>query len=422
MLAIQQVKRIILIAKESQIERSLYRCYLQQETSFSYDFWEAESAEVALHLCSSQAPDCIVLDYLLSDRSGLEVLGELKTLIGDSLPPVIMLNDRGNEAIAIQAFKLGVQDYLIESEITAESFRLVTRTAMENFRLRQQLRESEARYRAIVEDQTELICRFLPDCTLTFVNGAYSRYFDFTPEQLIGQKFLNLIPESDRSCVQQQIAKFITTTPTSENLAMTHEHPVIRANGEIGWQQWTNRAIFNRYGELIELQAVGRDISARKQNELALQKANERFELAAAVNCLIYDYDLQQNTVYRSPELTKIFGYSLQEAEPTGEWWYERIHPSQRETIQEMKRSLLLGTETSICLEYQVYHRDGHYIWVQQIKIEYPEREIWAIALTAYASSSDRDHALRIGFDRYFSKPIEPAVLVRAIVSLVRGV
>jgi CheY-like chemotaxis protein len=48
----------------------------------------------------------------------------------------------------------------------------------------------------------------------------------------------------------------------------------------------------------------------------------------------------------------------------------------------------------------------------------YPEREILAIALTAYASSSDRDRALRIGFDKYFSKPIEPAVLVAAIVSL----
>jgi len=363
MLAIQQVKRIILIVKESQVERSLYRRYLQQETSFSYDFWEAESGEVALHLCGNQVPDCIVLDYLLSDRNGLEVLLELKTLMGESFPPVIMLNDRGNEAIAIQAFKLGVQDYLIESEITAESFRSVTRTAMENFQLRQQLRESEARYRAIVEDQTELICRFLPDCTLTFVNGSYSRYFDSTPEQLIGQNFLNLIPESDRAIVQQQIAELSTTTP--ENAVITQEHPVIKPDGEIGWQQWTNRAIFNRNGELIELQAVGRDISDRKQRELALQKANERFELAAAVNCLIYDYDLGQNTVYRSPELTKIFGYSLQEAEPTGEWWYERIHPSQREEIQEAKRSLSLGTETSICLEYQVYHRDGHYIWVQ---------------------------------------------------------
>ncbi|MFM2313754.1 MAG: hypothetical protein RLZZ04_3030 [Cyanobacteriota bacterium] len=220
---------------------------------------------------------------------------------------------------------------------------------------------------AIVEDQTELICRFLPDCTLTFVNGSYSRYFDSTPEQLIGQNFLNLIPESDRAIVQRQIDELSATTP--ENAVLIHEHPVIKPNGETGWQQWTDRAIFNTNGELIEFQAVGRDISGRKQSEIALQKANKRFEIAAAVNCLIYDYDLGQNTIYRSPGLTKLFGYLPWEIVPTDEWWYEKIHPSQRAAIQEAKRAILLETETTICLEYQVRHRDGHYIWVQDMAV-----------------------------------------------------
>jgi CheY-like chemotaxis protein len=62
---------------------------------------------------------------------------------------------------------------------------------------------------------------------------------------------------------------------------------------------------------------------------------------------------------------------------------------------------------------------NGHQL-LQQIRTRNPERQIPAIALTAYASSSDRDYALRIGFEKYFSKPIEPEVLVRAIVSLIR--
>jgi CheY-like chemotaxis protein len=57
---------------------------------------------------------------------------------------------------------------------------------------------------------------------------------------------------------------------------------------------------------------------------------------------------------------------------------------------------------------------NGHEL-IQQIQTLYPERRIRAIALTAYASSSDRDYSLRIGFEQYFSKPIEPAVLVAAI-------
>ena len=51
-------------------------------------------------------------------------------------------------------------------------------------RTEEALRESESRYRAIVEDQTELICRFLPDMTVLFVNEAYCRCFGTTPEEL----------------------------------------------------------------------------------------------------------------------------------------------------------------------------------------------------------------------------------------------
>lgn len=80
------------------------------------------------------------------------------------------------------------------------------------------------------------------------MNQSYSSYFGLASEQLIGQNFLNLIPESDRSLVQQQIIELSLATP--ENAVMTHEHPVLKPNGAIGWQQWTNRAIFDDNGQV----------------------------------------------------------------------------------------------------------------------------------------------------------------------------
>ena len=56
------------------------------------------------------------------------------------------------------------------------------------------LRASEERYRTIVEEQTELICRYRPDTTLTFVNEAYCRYFGRAREELIGQELPTLDP------------------------------------------------------------------------------------------------------------------------------------------------------------------------------------------------------------------------------------
>src|SRR4029077_9406280 len=103
-----------------------------------------------------------------------------------------------------------------------------------------------------VETQTELICRFLPDSTLTFVNDAYCRYFGKSREELIGSKFVHLIPERNQEIILGHINSLVEIPPGSES----HEHQVIRTDGSIGWQQWENHVI-SRDG-LVELQGIGR--------------------------------------------------------------------------------------------------------------------------------------------------------------------
>jgi PAS domain S-box-containing protein len=123
------------------------------------------------------------------------------------------------------------------------------------------LKRSETLYRAIVEDQTELICRFLPDGTLTFVNEAYCRYFGKNRDDLLGQSFLPFLPEEDLGRQMKHL-----TSLSSENPIGTIEHRVFRNDG-IHWQQWTNRAITDDQGRIVEFQSVGRDITAQKAAE-----------------------------------------------------------------------------------------------------------------------------------------------------------
>jgi len=138
------------------------------------------------------------------------------------------------------------------------------------------LRESEARYRAIVEDQTELICRFLPDGTTTFVNEAYCRYFGKKHHELVGHTFMPLIPEEDRAKVQKHLASI-----SPENPVATLEHRVITPNGEVRWQQWTNRMVLDEQRRIIEFQSVGRDITEQKLMEEALRESSEKIKLFA---------------------------------------------------------------------------------------------------------------------------------------------
>jgi PAS domain S-box-containing protein len=133
------------------------------------------------------------------------------------------------------------------------------------------LRESEDKYRSMVESQTELICRFLPDTTLTYVNDAYCRYFGKSREELIGAEFTELLPATIRSRTKKEIESLVNNPRTE-----THEHKVLLPDGSTGWQQWVNHAIPRADGKILELQAIGRDITERKRAEQALLESNER--------------------------------------------------------------------------------------------------------------------------------------------------
>ncbi|TVM19348.1 hypothetical protein DPQ33_03030 [Oceanidesulfovibrio indonesiensis] len=149
---------------------------------------------------------------------------------------------------------------------------LLIRDISENERALIALRESEARYRGILEDQTELICRYLPDGRLSYVNEAYARHFGKTPRELINTNFIPHIPDEDVVLIRSRIAGL-----SPENPVTSFEHRVIMDNGEVHWHHWTHRAIYSAQNELVEYQAVGRSITKRKKAQLALQESEARY-------------------------------------------------------------------------------------------------------------------------------------------------
>ncbi|MCX5671969.1 MAG: PAS domain S-box protein [Planctomycetota bacterium] len=148
----------------------------------------------------------------------------------------------------------------------------VSRDITDRKRAEEALRESEARYRAVVESQTELICRFVAGGILTFVNESYCRYFGLSAADLVGRSFLPLLPESDRSAAADRLATIAATNPT-----VAHDHRVVLPSGEVRWMHWVNRGIFDEQGRAVEYQAVGWDFTDRKRAEEALQQSEARY-------------------------------------------------------------------------------------------------------------------------------------------------
>jgi PAS domain S-box-containing protein len=156
-------------------------------------------------------------------------------------------------------------------------------------RAQEALRESERRYRAIVEDQSEFIGRFRPDGTVTFVNDAVCRLVRKSRRELIGTDFHPHVHPDDRAMVQQRLAALTPESPFE-----MHENRFVLPSGDVRWGQWVNRGIFDPEGNLIEIQVVGRDVTDRVRAEEALRESKERYQAIfeqAADSILIVDPD-----------------------------------------------------------------------------------------------------------------------------------
>jgi PAS domain S-box-containing protein len=125
----------------------------------------------------------------------------------------------------------------------------------------------------VFESETELVCRYLPDTTLTYVNDAYCQYFGKTREELLGRQFLELIPEPARAVAREHVQSLIR-----EPRVVADEHEVVLPDGSIAWQQWIDLAAVDARGRVVELTAIGRDITARKRAAEELRDAQDRLQ------------------------------------------------------------------------------------------------------------------------------------------------
>lgn len=147
-----------------------------------------------------------------------------------------------------------------------------TWSTVERARTEQALRESEARYRAVVESQAEMVCRFRPDGEFLFVNKAYADRMNTTAEAVIGTDFWQIVAEADKPAVRQMLDSL-----TPENPEARVENRIETPEGTI-WTLWTNRALaFDAAGRVTEAQSTGVDITAIKLAEQALRESEDKY-------------------------------------------------------------------------------------------------------------------------------------------------
>jgi PAS domain S-box-containing protein len=229
-----------------------------------------------------------------------------------------------------------------------------------------ELSESEERYRSLIENQTDLICRFTPDGMFVFVNQVYCHFFNKTQEELIGNIWRPLPADDDVSYIQEKLSTLSPANPT-----VLIENRVYSGKGDIHWIQFVNRGFFDDHGNLTEIQSVGRDITNRKKAEEKLQKSEEKYRIIAEnMADIITTMDMNLRFTYISPSIRRLRGFTVKEAM---EQTIDQIMPpdSLRLVSMALEEELRLeatGTANrsrTRIIELEEYKKDGSTIWVE---------------------------------------------------------
>jgi two-component system sensor histidine kinase UhpB len=265
----------VLLLEDSPADAELAQAALAA-AGIEFDADIATGREDFERLYAAQRHDIVLADYSLPGYTGLDALARVRA--NDVLLPFILVSGALGEERAVEALRAGAADFVLKGNLNRLG-PAVARALQESAQRRahrvtqQALELSERRYRAIVEDQSELIIRMLPDLTVTFVNGAYCRYFGYTSDAQLGRSLLERILPEERVGVQRLVSGVTLATPTHERDAQVRD-----ASGALRWMHWAARGIFGADGALAEVQMVGRDVTELKGVMDALGAARERLQ------------------------------------------------------------------------------------------------------------------------------------------------
>lgn len=132
----------VLIIDDSEDDRALYRRTLAKSAELIYEIAEAEDGEAGLARLDELSPDCVLLDYSLPGRNGVEVLKRLR--VKHPFIPVVMLTGQGSETVAVTAMQEGAQNYISKATITPEALQRAIRVAIEHCAMERRIQEQRS--------------------------------------------------------------------------------------------------------------------------------------------------------------------------------------------------------------------------------------------------------------------------------------
>lgn len=266
---------ILLIEDEDPHAELIQRAFEDQDSSIRINRVRS-LAEARGHM-QVQEPSLIIADWRLPDGESMELLPNRQDPLAT---PIILMTSYGNEKIAVEALKSGALDYVVKSPESMLDMPHLAERAIEQWaaraeraRMQKALLESEAQFRLLAENASDMISRLAIDGRMLYVSPACTTILGYTPEEITGIVCFDLIHEKD--CRRLRTLFKGKPSDVTQTIAYRARHK----NGQFVWLESSARAILDRKsGNIIEIQASSRDITERKNGEEALQLAHQSLQ------------------------------------------------------------------------------------------------------------------------------------------------
>ena len=286
---------------------------LLSEASSSADFEvvSAERLDEAFERLEQSGFDAILLDLSLPDSSGLETVSRMRAAAPQT--PMVVLSGQDDEETTLQALHMGAQDYLLKGQADNDTMARSIRYAIERARTEEELRQSEERFRLLVQGVRDYAIFMLdPNGHIESWNEAAGHIQGYQAGEILGRHFSIFYTDEDveRGHPEEQLRIAAADGRYEE------EGLRVRKNGSTFWAEAVVTASRDDAGHLRGFSNVTRDITGRKQAEEALRRSlKELADLKFALDesAIIVMADVKGRITYVNDKFCEVSRYSREE-------------------------------------------------------------------------------------------------------------
>ncbi|MFA6331856.1 MAG: PAS domain S-box protein, partial [Methanoregula sp.] len=254
---------------------NLAKLFLEREGEFTVT--TTTSSRKCLDLLADRSFDAIISDYQMPAMDGIELLKQVRSR-GLSTP-FILFTGKGREEVVIEAINNGADFYLQKGGAARPQFAELRHkiiAATERRRAIDALRESETKYRELVENAGSIILKMDPAGNITFFNEFAQSFFGFTMAEILGKPVIGTIVPAYESASNRDLTRMIENIITHPDDFTNNENENITKSGKRVYIHWWNKPLYDKNGAFEGVLCVGTDITARKQFEDELRAENDK--------------------------------------------------------------------------------------------------------------------------------------------------